>query len=176
MATAVFAETLGNSQYSTRLIPERRSCTLNSSREYLRKKNILACYNDNSFYESHKLEYENRLSGKQTQTKTILGTVENPIEILPYQSGIHIIFLSLSYIQIHNNISISSKTFSLVLKYFIMSSTVNFATSLYFCLPAAGFYCCRRYSMFTASLPASKSVIIFSFVSKAGSAHDLKVF
>jgi hypothetical protein len=33
MATAMFAETLENSQHSTRLIPESRSKTLNSNRE-----------------------------------------------------------------------------------------------------------------------------------------------
>jgi hypothetical protein len=40
MATAVFAETLGNSQYSTRPIPERRSFTLNASSEILRSRNL----------------------------------------------------------------------------------------------------------------------------------------
>jgi hypothetical protein len=33
VATAMFAETLDNTQHSTRLIPESRSYTLNSSRE-----------------------------------------------------------------------------------------------------------------------------------------------
>jgi hypothetical protein len=38
MATAMFAETLDNFQHSTRLIPESRSCTLNSSRENLKTR------------------------------------------------------------------------------------------------------------------------------------------
>jgi hypothetical protein len=38
MATATFSETLDNFQHSTRLIPESRSCTLNSSREKLRTR------------------------------------------------------------------------------------------------------------------------------------------
>jgi hypothetical protein len=36
MATPVFAETVDNFQHSTLLIPESRSCVLNSSRENLR--------------------------------------------------------------------------------------------------------------------------------------------
>jgi hypothetical protein len=38
IATAVFAETLDNFQNSTRLLPDSRRCTVNSSRENLRSR------------------------------------------------------------------------------------------------------------------------------------------
>jgi hypothetical protein len=40
MATAMLAETFDNFQHSTRLIPESRSCTLNSSRENRRTRYV----------------------------------------------------------------------------------------------------------------------------------------
>jgi hypothetical protein len=41
MATAMFTETMDNSQHSTRLIPESRSYTLNSNRENLKTRTSL---------------------------------------------------------------------------------------------------------------------------------------
>jgi hypothetical protein len=48
MATAMFAEALENFQHSMRLIPESRSCTLNSSRENVRTR---------AFYEHTETSY-----------------------------------------------------------------------------------------------------------------------
>jgi hypothetical protein len=41
MASAIFAETLDNSQHSTRLIPDSQSCTMDSSCENLRTRTLI---------------------------------------------------------------------------------------------------------------------------------------
>jgi hypothetical protein len=65
-ATAVFAETLDNFQHSTRLIPENRSCTLNSSRYAIQHWNFYQCVSRSKNCEKRRSSSpETRLAGKE---------------------------------------------------------------------------------------------------------------
>jgi hypothetical protein len=70
MATAMFAEMLDNSQHSTRLIPESRSFTMNSSRENLRTRTTLLYLKCHYFTYLHSRHLGIPGGGKLTNTTT----------------------------------------------------------------------------------------------------------